>query len=98
MNMNPQSQPDQYRVERLDEATAAMLRSRTPAERLAIAFGCNRMMRLRIEGHLRTHHPDWDDAQVAAEVARRMSRGSTSPAMVAAVAIKGAVADAWEMT
>jgi hypothetical protein len=65
-----------YRVERLDEATLQMLRSKTPAERLAIAFDCNRTMRLRLEGHLRTYHPDWDDAQVAAEIARRMARGA----------------------
>jgi len=67
---------EDYRVERMDEATLEMLRSKTPAERLAIAFDCNRTMRLRLEGHIRTYHPDWDDAQVAADVARRMSRGA----------------------
>ena len=67
---------DAYRVERMDEATLQMLRSKSPAERLAIAFDCNRAMRLRLEGHIRTRHPDWDAAQVAAEVARRMSRGA----------------------
>ena len=65
-----------YRVERMDEATLQMLRSKTPAERLAIAFDCNRTMRLRLEGHIRTYHPDWDATQIAAEVARRMSRGA----------------------
>ncbi len=67
---------EDYRVERLDDATLEMLRTKTPAERLAIAFDCNRTMRLRLEGHIRTHHPNWDDAQVAAEVTRRMSRGA----------------------
>jgi hypothetical protein len=66
---------DEYRVERMDEAMVTMLRTKTAAERLAIAFDCNRTMRLRLEGHIRTYHPDWNDAQVAAAVARRMSRG-----------------------
>ena len=67
---------EEYRVERMDEATLEMLKSKTPAERLAIAFDCNRTMRLRLEGHIRTYHPDWDGAQVAAKIARRMSCGA----------------------
>jgi hypothetical protein len=69
--------PDPSRIEVLDEEMAEVLRHKTPAERLQIAFGCNRMARLVIEGHLRTIHPDWTDQQVMAEVARRMLGGTT---------------------
>ncbi len=65
----------QYRLERMDPLTLQILRSKTPAERLAIAFDCNRTMRLRLEGHIRTYHPDWSDAdRIQAEIARRMTR------------------------
>ena len=63
-------------VEILDDAVVEMLRRKTPAERVAMIFAANRTMRLRLEGHLRSVHPDWDDAAVAAEIARRMSLGS----------------------
>jgi len=66
----------QYRINRLDDATLQMLRTKTPAERLAIAFDCNRTMRLRLEGHFRTYHPDWSDAEVKSEIARRMTGGT----------------------
>ena len=64
------------RIDRMDQATLDLLRNKTPAEKLAIAFDCNRMMRLRLEGHLRTYHPDWTNEQITAEIARRMARGT----------------------
>jgi len=64
-------------IELLDEATVAVLRGKTPAERLAIAFACNRTMRLRLAGHFKTRHPDWTPEQVQAEVARRMQGGAS---------------------
>jgi hypothetical protein len=39
-------------------------------------FAANRTMRLRLEGHLRSRHPDWDDPAIFQEIARRMSGGS----------------------
>jgi hypothetical protein len=63
-------------VELLDEAVVEVLRGKTPAERVAMIFAANRTMRLRLEGHLRTRHPDWDDRAVIEEIARRMSRGA----------------------
>lgn len=67
---------DPGQIEVVDDAVADVLRPKTPAERLAMAFACNRTMRLIIEGQVRTRHPDWRDAAVAAEVARRMLRGT----------------------
>jgi hypothetical protein len=66
-----------HQIELLDEATVAALRGKTPAQRLAIAFACNRTMRLRLAGHLKTRHPDWTTEQVQTEVARRMLGGAT---------------------
>jgi hypothetical protein len=63
-------------IELLDEAVVEILRKKTPTERVAMIFAANRTMRLRLEGHLRTRHPDWDDQAVAREIARRMSRGA----------------------
>ena len=67
---------DDGQIEVVDDQVASVLRQKTPAERLAMMFDCNRTMRLLIAGSLRTRHADWDDAKIAAEVARRMSRGT----------------------
>ena len=63
-------------VELLDEAVVEVLRRKTRAERVAMIFAANRTMRLRLEGHLRARHPDWDDQTVMQEIARRMSHGA----------------------
>ena len=43
-------------IELIDDQMEALLRTKTPAERLAISFDCNRTMRL-LAGHRRTRHP-----------------------------------------
>ena len=63
-------------IEILDDAMVEVLRRKTPAERLAMVFAANRTMRLRLEGHLRSVHPDWDAPAVMREIARRMSGGT----------------------
>jgi hypothetical protein len=63
-------------IELLDEAIVQVLRRKTPVERMAMVFAANRTMRLRLEGHLRTRHPDWDDQAIMQEIARRMSRAT----------------------
>ena len=63
-------------IEILDKAVVEVLRRKTAAERVAMIFAANRTMRLRLEGHLRTRHPDWDTQAVVQEIARRMSRGA----------------------
>ncbi len=68
---------DQRNIEVLDEGIVQLLRGKTPAERVAMIFAADRTMRLRLEGHLRSQHPDWDDAVIDKEIARRMSRGSS---------------------
>jgi hypothetical protein len=65
------------RIELLDEAIVRVLRGKSVTERMAMIFAANRTVRLRLEGHLRSHHPDWDDQRIGQEIARRMSRGAT---------------------
>jgi hypothetical protein len=67
---------DPGQIEVVDDAVAEILRRKTPAQRVELALAANRLMRLRIEGHLRTVHADWDDSAITAEVARRMLLGS----------------------
>jgi len=45
-------------IEILDEGIVEVLRRQTPTERVAMIFAANRTMRLRLEGHLCTRHPD----------------------------------------
>jgi hypothetical protein len=68
--------PEVRRIEVVDEAVAEVLRRKTPTERVAMILACNRTVRRLIEGHLRALHPDWDDAAVAREIARRMLLGT----------------------
>ena len=67
---------DKGQIEVIDNAVAEVLRRKTPGQRVEMALAANRLVRLRIEGHLRTLHPDWDDAHIQAEIARRMLLGS----------------------
>jgi len=64
--------PPQLRLEKLDSAVIAVLRQKTPRERIEIAFALNRLARERLGAHLRFEHADWTEEQVLAEVARRM--------------------------
>ena len=70
------SRLDPRRIEVIDDRVAEILRRKEPWERLAAAFAANRTMRLRIEGALRTWHPEWSDEKIRREVVRRMTRGA----------------------
>jgi hypothetical protein len=67
---------DPGQIEVVDDAVAEILRGKTPAERLGMMFAANRTMRLRIEGALRTWHPEWSDERIRREVAQRMTRAT----------------------
>jgi len=68
--------PMTLRFEMLDDAMVAVLRTKTPAERLAISNGMWRSARRMIEAILRNEHPDWSDAALQREIASRMSHGT----------------------
>jgi hypothetical protein len=67
---------DPRQIEVMDDQMADMLRQKTGAERLAIAFGLFSSARRMLLSHLRTEHPDWDEQQIIAEAARRLSHGA----------------------
>ncbi len=60
----------------LDDRMAAILRSKTPAQRLAIAFDMWPFARITIRRNLARQHPEWSEAELVREVARRMSHGA----------------------
>ncbi|HUT32026.1 MAG TPA: hypothetical protein VNE39_00985 [Planctomycetota bacterium] len=62
------------RIEVIDDETADMLRRKTPAERMAMVNEFWRAARQKADTTVRGEHPDWGDARVAAEVARRMTK------------------------
>ncbi len=64
------------RIEVVDEAMAAILRQKTPAERIAMACDAHRTARAMLTAQVRRHHAGWTDAQVQQEVARRLMRGA----------------------
>ena len=67
---------DPSRIELLDPQVVAILKTKSPAEKLAMAFESNRLVRLRLEGHFRTTHPEWTDAEITAAIARRVLNGT----------------------
>lgn len=69
-------QIDPRRIELLDPAMVEVLRAKTPAERVAMAFEANQTARLLLKAHLSSSRPDWDDRQVEREIASRMLHGA----------------------
>jgi hypothetical protein len=59
----------------LGDAQAAILRRKTPTERPAIAFRLWAFAQGTLRETLRRDHPEWDDAALRRQVARRMSHG-----------------------
>ena len=60
----------------VDDAMAAVLREKTEAQRLQIAFDLWAFARSVILQRVGAEHPDWNPAAVERETARRMSHGA----------------------
>jgi hypothetical protein len=58
---------------------AAILRAKTPAERLQIAFGMWDFALQVVTLSSRTAHPDWSEEQIRRHIAQRMSHGAVCP-------------------
>lgn len=69
---------DPRSVEIVDAEVARILRTKTGAERLQIAFGMYDSVWSMLTSMLTTDHPDWSEEQVREEVARRISHGYTT--------------------
>lgn len=64
---------DRGQIEVVDDEMAEVLRSKTPAERIAIGFRMWTSTHDMLMAHLRHTHPEWDLKRVELEVARRLS-------------------------
>ena len=63
------------RIEAVDDKTAAVLKQKSPRERLEIAFALWRSARNLLFYNLKSLHPDWDEATLRNEVLKRISHG-----------------------
>lgn len=73
MNRTPRLDPS--RIEIVDEEVARILRTKSGAERLEIAFEMYMSARRMLTSMLTVDHPDWNEEQIRQEVGRRLSHG-----------------------
>jgi hypothetical protein len=67
---------DPRNIEVIDDALAAVLRQKTPAERIAMIGSANRTARMIASAGVRHQHPDWEEAKIQFEVIRRVCGGT----------------------
>ncbi|HZC81904.1 MAG TPA: hypothetical protein VE222_09355 [Nitrospiraceae bacterium] len=67
---------DAGQIEVVEDRMAEVLRTKTPAQRLAIGFALRRSAERLLRAHLASAHPDWDSQRVVREVAGRLSHGA----------------------
>ncbi len=77
MSQPPLVNGRRFVVEVIDDATAAMYRAMTPAQRVAAACDAHDTAFAMTAALVRRSHPAWSDAEVRAETARRLLREST---------------------
>ena len=70
------TRPPPKHIEVVDDSMAEVLRAKTGAQRLAIASGMYASARRMLISHLKAENPEWSDAQISAEAARRLSHGA----------------------
>ena len=63
-------------IEVLDEDVAAILRSKSEADRLTITFRMWSFAHQTVWNVLRSEHANWDEDRLRREVARRLSHGA----------------------
>jgi hypothetical protein len=63
---------DPRNIEAIDDDLAAVLRMKSPAERLRMVGEANDTARILAAAGIRYLHPDWCEDQICREVARRM--------------------------
>jgi hypothetical protein len=64
------------RIEVIDREFAAVLATKSPAERPGMVAEAHRTARMLEESGVRLLHPDWTDSEVRSEVASRMMHGA----------------------
>lgn len=67
---------DRTRFEVVDDAVAGVLRSKTPAQRVAMVFQAEAFARALAAAGVKSRHPEWNAEEIEREVARIWLRGS----------------------
>ncbi len=67
---------DRGQIEVIDDVMAEILRRKTPAERIRIAFDIWTSTRNMLITYLKNIHPEWNGEKIEREVARRLSHGA----------------------
>jgi Xaa-Pro aminopeptidase len=65
-----------HRIEVIDRAYAAVLATKTPAERAAMIQDCHASARIVLAAGERLRHPQRSEVEVARAVAERLSHGT----------------------
>jgi len=67
---------DNRQIEAVDDMMAEILRKKSPAERLEIAFGMWHSTRILLSSNIKSLHPEWDEKRLQEEVVKRLSHGA----------------------
>jgi hypothetical protein len=67
---------DPRNIEAVDDELAAVLRMKSPADRIRMVGEANDTARILAAAGIRYFHPDWSEDQIGSEVARRMLRAA----------------------
>lgn len=70
------SSVDPRNIEVIDDELAEVLRLKTPAEKVEMVAAANRTARLLAAAGIRYQNPEWNDAQIQAEVIKRVTGGT----------------------
>ncbi len=63
-------------IEVLDDDMVAILRKKTPAQKIAMVAAAHRTARMLARAGVCHLYPDWSEEQIQAEVLRRMTHGT----------------------
>ncbi len=63
-------------IEVLDDQMIEVLKTKTPQQRLAIAFGMWSSAKKQLTNYLRGQYLDWDEKKIHQEVVKRLSHGA----------------------
>ena len=63
-------------IEVLDEQMVKVLKTKSPQQRLSIAFDMWSSARKQLTSYLRSQHLDWDEKKIQQEVVKRLSHGA----------------------
>ncbi|MBM3708863.1 MAG: hypothetical protein FJW61_00370 [Actinobacteria bacterium] len=63
-------------IEVLDDQMIEVLKTKSPQQRLTIAFGMWSSARKQLTNYLRGQYLDWDEKKIHQEVVKRLSHGA----------------------